>query len=537
MDLVFILLITATLVNSAFGVLLFFGEKIHTFSKIYALNVLLVVIWSILMIFFRFSDQENILLIAKLLYISGTFIASTFLYFCFLFLDIKKQIDFGKKIIIFLPSITIIVVTLFTDYIITDAKVVEVGENKIYFGTLYPIFIIAIVTYFFSGFTILLKKYFLFKNDIYKKGQILYLLSSYAFATNIALVSNLIFPWLGIFKYQWLGQVTTMVMVAFATMAIFKYKLFNIRLIATEILVTVLWYFLFIRIIISDISEGLVINIFLFLISVILGLLILKSVRKEVKQREEIEKLVESLKIANSNLKKLDKMKSEFVSIASHQLRSPLTSIRGYASMLLEGSYGKLPKKANEIVQRIAEASGYMFTSIDDYLNMSRIQAGNMKYDMVDFNLKAEVEQVVDDIRAQAMKKGLTVFFRSDVHGRGIINADKGKIRQILHNLCHNAIKYTNKGIITVLVYDSFMDKKIHVEIRDTGIGMDKQTISTLFGKFTRALTGHNNDVSGTGLGLYIAREMARKMEGEISAHSEGPGKGSVFKITLPMKM
>src|SRR5690606_38662749 len=107
----------------------------------------------------------------------------------------------------------------------------------------------------------------------------------------------------------------------------------------------------------------------------------------------------------------LDKMKSEFVSIASHQLRSPITAIRGYVSMLVEGSYGKFPDKAREVLDRIAESSKFMAASIEDYLNVSRIEAGNMKYELSDFDLKEQTERVADEMRQVALKKGLVLIF------------------------------------------------------------------------------------------------------------------------------
>jgi two-component system, NtrC family, sensor kinase len=163
-----------------------------------------------------------------------------------------------------------------------------------------------------------------------------------------------------------------------------------------------------------------------------IGLLLLKSVTKEIEQREELQVLTKKLERANGRLKELDKLKSEFVSIASHQLRSPLTAIRGYASLLVDGSYGKLPAKATEALERISESSKNMAYSIEDYLNVSRIESGNMKYNKTDFNLKDETEKVSDDLRPQAIKRGLTVLFRSDLKSQGVINADVGKVIQIL---------------------------------------------------------------------------------------------------------
>jgi signal transduction histidine kinase len=269
----------------------------------------------------------------------------------------------------------------------------------------------------------------------------------------------------------------------------------------------------------------------------VLGLMLVRSIQKTFKQKEEIEKLAKKLEGANAQLKVLDKMKSEFVSIASHQLRSPLTSIRGYASMLLEGSYGKIPEKARAAVERIADSSRFMAASVEDYLNVSRIQAGNMKYEYSDFNLKDLAAQVVDDTRAIAMKKGLLLTFKSDVSKRGIVHADIGKTRQVIDNLINNSLKYTPKGSIDVFVYDKPKIKKIFVEIQDTGIGMAPHAVENMFEKFERAENANAVNVTGTGLGLYIARKIAQEMKGNVTAASEGEGKGSTFTIELPLQL
>ena len=267
------------------------------------------------------------------------------------------------------------------------------------------------------------------------------------------------------------------------------------------------------------------------------GFFMIKSVKKEITQREEIEHLANKLKKANKRLKVLDQMKSEFVSIASHQLRSPLTSIRGYTSMLLEGSYGKLSTKATKAIERIADSSTHMATSIEDYLNVSRIEAGNMKYELSDFNLKDEAEHVADDKRQEAMKKGLLITFKSDIDCQGIINADIGKTRQILHNILNNAINYTPRGTITLFVHDNQKKRKIYVDIIDSGIGMEPDELEAIFRKFERAQNVNEINVTGTGLGLFVARKMARKMNGEVTAHSDGVGHGSMFRLEMPLQM
>jgi len=267
----------------------------------------------------------------------------------------------------------------------------------------------------------------------------------------------------------------------------------------------------------------------------ILGYILSKSVKHEIKQREEIEQLAIGLGRANERLQELDKLKSEFVSIASHQLRSPLTAIRGYGSMLREGSFGKLPETTNDPLDRINESAKLMAMSIEDFLSVSRIESGNMKYELSDFNLNEQAKHIVDDLRTEALKAGLVLYYKSDITSQGFVTADIGKTQQILHNLINNSLKYTKKGTVTVYVHESKKLKKLYIEIIDTGIGMSQETIETIFGKFTRAKNANSVNIKGTGLGLFVAREMARAMQGDITAHSKGDGKGSHFILELPL--
>lgn len=327
------------------------------------------------------------------------------------------------------------------------------------------------------------------------------------------------------------------VFVALLTYLIVRYQMFDVKIIATEALVGGMGILILSLMFIQKLENVFVIAFSTLILTIVLGVLLIRTVRKEVRQRKEIENLAERLEKANKRLRELDQMKSEFVSIASHQLRSPLTSIRGYASMLLEGSYGKLSQKATDAVGRIADSSTYMASSVEDYLNVSRIEAGNMKYEMMDFNLRNEAEHTADDKRPEAMKKGLVVSFKSDMDTHGIVNADMGKTKQILHNLTNNALKYTPRGTVTIFAHDDKKKKLMHVDIIDSGIGMKPEELEDIFGKFERAHNANQTNVTGTGLGLFVARKMARAMGGDVTAHSDGVGHGATFRLTMPLQM
>ncbi len=317
--------------------------------------------------------------------------------------------------------------------------------------------------------------------------------------------------------------------------SVVRFEAFQIKVVSAKILVVILWAsvgsLLFIDASLLNVTIGLTL-----VFTTVAGYLLVRSVTQEFRQRQQLERLTAELEHANDRLKELDKMKSEFVSIASHQLRSPLTSIRGYASMLSEGSFGKLPAQAQEAVDRIKEASRLMSLSVEDYLNVSRIQSGNMKYELSDFNLRDMVMKIVADMRTEATHNGLSLTF-NDTLGEveGLTHADIGKTNQILHNLIDNAMKYTPKGSISVLV-SALPEKRIlRVDVKDTGVGMKPGTIEKLFEKFRRADNANGVNVSGTGLGLYIARKMAQDMKGDVTAFSRGEGTGSTFTLTLPL--
>ena len=368
--------------------------------------------------------------------------------------------------------------------------------------------------------------------------------------TELVLVTSGIILFLGLFSLgnilgsletDWeIGQIGLFgmpILVCFLAYTIVKYETFKAKMLAAEALFAGTFLLLISILFVRTIENKQVITLVTIFFFTILGFLLIRNVRKEVEQRQQIEKLASSLQRANARLKEMDKLKSEFVSIASHQLRSPLTAIRGYASLLRDGTYGKFPAKADEPLERIESSAKTMALAIEDYLNVSRIEAGNMKYNLADFNLYDETERIVQDLRPDALKHGLVLLFRSDLESRGIVHADIGKVQQILHNLINNAIKYTPKGSIVVYLREQKRPRRICVDIIDTGIGMSEHTLHTIFQKFERAENANSVNVKGTGLGLYVALRMAEAMGGKVTAHSDGEGKGSRFTFELPLAM
>lgn len=344
-----------------------------------------------------------------------------------------------------------------------------------------------------------------------------------------------IFDFFGDSRLEFFGMFGMTFFMVLIGATIVQFRTFQVAMHITQMLVISLIILIGLQYTFASSLVSKVLTTITLLLVTVSGYLLVKSVRKEVQQRNEIEKLATNLEKANQRLRQLDTLKSEFVSIASHQLRSPLAAMMGYASMLRDGSYGKLPVKAQEAAVRIEDSTRLMAQSVEDYLNVSRIEAGHMKYNLTDFSLIEQAQHITDDIRPMGLKKGVVMLFRTNMQSKGMVNADKGKTEQIIHNLINNSLKYTPQGTITVIVRDSMEKKRIYLDILDTGIGMSENTVHSIFTKFERGSNANTANIHGTGLGLFTALKLAEAMGGTITARSEGEGKGSCFTFELPL--
>lgn len=248
--------------------------------------------------------------------------------------------------------------------------------------------------------------------------------------------------------------------------------------------------------------------------------------------KHEVEVATEKLKSQNKELKRLDKAKSEFVSIASHQLRTPLTSIKGYVSMIIGGDYGQIPGGIHEPLQRVAISTNRLVSLVEDLLNLSRIEAGRIQYTFEDVNLGDLVQSVCRDMEQHAQSKKLVLS--CDIPKQQItVRADATKLVQVFQNLIDNAVKYTRKGTITVKVGTN--RRRAVVTVTDTGAGISKDDLSRIFQKFVRGKGTSLLHTNGTGIGLYVAKIILAEHKGTIEGSSEGEGRGSRFEVVLPL--
>jgi signal transduction histidine kinase len=236
---------------------------------------------------------------------------------------------------------------------------------------------------------------------------------------------------------------------------------------------------------------------------------------------------------ANEHLHQLDQAKSEFVSIASHQLRTPMAGIMGYLSMILQNDFGQVGKELKGVLEKLLQASQRMIQLINLFLDVSKIESGKLVLDKRPIQIIDVVDRAVDVLRKMAEEKGLKLTFIKPKTPLPQIMADE-KLFDVISNLIDNSIKYTEKGSIIVKVDRDA--KNIKVSVQDTGHGIPSQEAKELFTKFVRGSGMAQINPDGSGLGLYVARRITEAHGGKIWVESKGVGKGSTFTFTLPIK-
>lgn len=219
-------------------------------------------------------------------------------------------------------------------------------------------------------------------------------------------------------------------------------------------------------------------------------------------------------------IKGVDQMKDEFISMASHELRTPITAIRGYNSMILEGSFGKINKNVKKNLEIVQGASARLAELIEDLLNVSRIEQGRLKMDLAPQDINGIIKDIITELKIQSDAKNLKLKYNSNLKPFPKISADGDRLKQVLINLIGNAIKYTEKGSIEIITETKNKGKILEMRIKDTGIGMSAKAREKLFEKFYRVQNEKTRDITGTGLGLWITKQIVELMKGSITVDS-----------------
>ncbi len=499
-------------------------------GKAYSVAILAIAGWVLPMVFYRSNLFGEVVLWARLLYVMASFTSTSFFLFTYVFPD-NKKIPLWIQVGLLIENILIILLCLHPSWMIRGVNIMDKGEDIILWGPLYTVYSSHISLFFLLGFVNLFKKWRRAVGVV--RRQILSVLVGYFFAANLAMVTNLILPWFGYFELNWLGQFFSTIVAIFTTYAILKLKLLDIKVIATEGFILILNFFLFFQLVLSSSYRQFLVNIAVVISVLIVSYLLIRSVHNEVKRREEITRMAHSLEEANIRLQELDKQKTEFLSIASHQLRTPLSILKGYIELIKDGAYGKVEARTLKVLGDMDTNNEHLVKLVDQFLDISRIEQGRTKYEFVMADICGLIDSVMNDLKLKAKQKKMEVKWECPKKIKKV-ECDQEKIHHVIFNFIDNALKYSDKGVVKVRFEDE--GKGVAVRVSDEGTGFEKEDEVNFFQKFYRGDNVKASAVTGTGLGLFVCRKFVEAHNGRVWAHSDGLGKGSEFGFWIPLK-
>lgn len=229
--------------------------------------------------------------------------------------------------------------------------------------------------------------------------------------------------------------------------------------------------------------------------------------------------------------KEIQKLKDQFVFIAAHELRTPVTAIGWSLELALEQGKDKLDPEVLESLRSVENSNNRLIRLVDDLLNVARIESGTIKVEPAEFKIKAVIEETIKEMQTVFKEQKSKVEFKmsKDVS----VFADQARVKQILINLLSNATKY-KKDKVNIKVSTKKKDDKLIISVEDNGLGIKPEDIKILFTKFGRIRNKETNDIEGTGLGLFLCKEILEQMDGDIWVESK-EGEGSIFSFSMPL--
>ena len=502
------------------GFWVYLGNKKAKGNRLFTLMIILTLLWITLCYFsgITINNLELSLFLGRLAYGAAILFLIPFYFFSCSFLKEEKKFPYFN-ILIPIGSISIFFFSVFTNFMAEHMVPVKfgvvpfLGEGKfVYFGFVFSVALFVITRLFINYF----------KSSEKEKLKLQY----FFIGIFIFVIANLIFNvvlafWEGIVRYYQFGNYSAIFLLGFTAYAIVKRELFGIKVVVTSIFVVLIAILLaldallFTQVLAIQILKGIALAIF-----IVFGYMLIKSVSEEVKRREELEKL--------------NRAKSEFISMASHQLRTPLTAIKGYSSLLTEGTYGKVEPKCDRVLRNIFISTERLIKIVNDLLNLSRVDLGKLELDKKPTKIEKLVEEVYREMKPLAKAKNIEFVLEKPEIPLPQLNVDPLKIRQVISNLVDNAIKYTEKGKVSIKIEK--IRSRVRITILDTGRGFSEEEKSKLFQLFVRGKAGIDSFIEGSGIGLSVAKKFVELHKGTIFADSPGKNKGATFWFELPIE-
>ncbi len=513
----------------------FSADRKSKINRIFSLFTLSFLLWAPLPYFFNLSSLSSVALyLVRFGYGTVSIFLVAFYFLATYFPRIEKRYPILEKTALII-GIGFAFISIFTNIIVENVEITKWGVN--------PLFGIGKIPYFGSVFFLalismglLFKKYFSLSKE--EKLKIQYVFIGLILFVIPNIIFNVIFPFIGRtsqVQYYPFGNYSAIFLLGFTAYAIVKRELFNIRVVLTALLVSSiaillgLDIFVFTTELMFQLYKGLVLVAFIYF-----GYLLIRSVLKEIEMRERIKKAYDIEKKARKQIEELTEAKTQFIMATQHHLRTPLTSMIGFLDLLFGGTYGKIPAKIKQSLLKFESSTKRLMRVVNELLDISQFQLGK---EVVSLNpgtdLSLILKEVIEELQFEVEYRDLYLKFQK-IGKIPKIKADSEKLKVGLFNIVDNAIKYTRKGGVTVVLQK--VGANVRISIKDTGIGLDPEKAKTLFkSAFVRGKEAKKVHGFGRGIGVYITGHIIKAHHGKIWAESEGENKGSTFFIDLPV--
>ena len=440
------------------------------------------------------------------------------LYFVAVFLN-KKDIDFKYKLLlgaVFLP----IVVFLPTNLNINSFDLQQCQSNYSFLWEYIYIFevsSIVIMMYMFYK-----KSHSLAKGDSFRKQIVILAVGLFLFL-GMFTATNILGDSLLVYEFNLIGPIGMVAFVALLAFMIVKFKTFNIKLIATQALVWGLVALIGSQFFFIKVTTNFILNGVTFIGIIIFGQFLIKSVKKEIEQKEELAKL-------NINLEELLKQRESLVHLVTHKVKGSFTRSKYIFAGILDGTFGAINEEVKKRAQQGLESDDMGIETVDVVLNAANLEKGTVKYEMKTIDFKELVDKTISEKKALAETKGLKMETEI-APGTYNVLGDSFWLKEVSNNLVENSIKYTREGKITVGLEKK--DKKIKFYVKDTGIGISPEDKNSLFTEGGRGKDSVRMNVDSTGYGLYSVKMIVDAHKGKVWMESNKDSVGSTFWVEL----
>lgn len=459
---------------------------------------------------YKFSDPEAALLMLRLHIFFSIWHAYAFFQLAYVFPYEQKELPSWHRYILlplaFFSSTLLLIPFVFhqVSHMIPVDEVVNPEKSQ-------GVILAGVVTlaFFLAGILALLRRIGQSKGD--ERRQVMLMFTGMSITAGLVLLFSFILP-IGFKNFDFIpyGALFLFPVVVFTAYAIYIVEMFHVKNIFAGMFTFFLCVMSLVELVLADTIEQVVLRVFVFLLTLFVGIQL-------VKNTFEIE-------LANEQ-------KSELMSFATHEIRTPITVMRGYATMLLDGDRGEVSNPVKDLLQKIMIAGNDVTTLLSEYLDKSKIELDQLEYVPTRFEVNEMVNEVLSIFTVHAEQKGVQITKTIPLNHKHFVYADRAKMKEVVINVIDNSIKYTKEGAINVSVATE--KGMVAIKVSDTGVGIEKEVMPSLFKEFSRADLQKVN-ILGSGLGLYLAKKFTEAQKGHIWAESEGKDKGSQFYITLP---